>query len=472
MDRSALGLHFHKRGADKTRTCWSGVRITDPGGAVDDITTIVPGGPQPATCDPWSCCIATVASKQLISDTWPMTSHPRVLICGAGVAGLTLAWHLERAGWGVEVVEQAPAPRLGGYMIDFFGPGLRVADEMGLAAQLASARYPVSALSYRDRSGRQTSKMELPEDLSYPVMSLLRGDLVQAIHDQVRALVRYATSIAFLDQHEGAVSVQLTDGGRRDVDLLVGADGVHSRVRQLILQLEVLPLRYLGHHVAAYVFTDPPLSRELTTQYYMVSEPHRMAGLYPLRGDRVAIMYLYRDEDEQLSADPVAELWNRFGDLGWVIPRCLQAAPSDGSIYYDTVTQVVLDRWGRGRVTLLGDACQAVSLFAGHGASLAMAAAKVLAEEVGAEFVEPDAALARYEQRMAAAVTETQALGRRMIEWMAPSSRLRIHARDWIARLAGLPFVERRVLRSLTPKFPDPTISAASVPAPGPPAGP
>lgn len=65
----------------------------------------------------------------------------RALVCGAGIAGLTLAWHLERAGWDVELVERAAAFRDGGYMIDFYGPGAEVAARMGLGQRLRELRH-------------------------------------------------------------------------------------------------------------------------------------------------------------------------------------------------------------------------------------------------------------------------------------------------------------------------------------------
>ncbi|MFC7106004.1 FAD-dependent oxidoreductase [Nonomuraea rubra] len=98
----------------------------------------------------------------------------RIVICGAGIAGLTLAWHLERAGWEVELVERAPAFRDGGYMIDFYGPGFQVAERMGLRPRLLRDRYPVDELSYVGRDGRQTSHLKLSSGLE-DVYSLLRG---------------------------------------------------------------------------------------------------------------------------------------------------------------------------------------------------------------------------------------------------------------------------------------------------------
>ncbi|TMR09129.1 FAD-dependent oxidoreductase [Nonomuraea turkmeniaca] len=372
----------------------------------------------------------------------------RALICGAGIAGLTLAWHLERAGWEVEMVERAAAFRDGGYMIDFYGPGLQVADRMGSRPRLMEARYPVNELSYVDGAGRRTSHLTLTSGLE-EVVSLLRGDLARAIADDVRAPIVYGATVESLEQDADGVSVRLTDGTSRDVDLLVGADGTHSRVRGLVFG-DVTP-RYLGHQVAAYTVADEKLSRQVGTRYQMLTKPGLMAGAYALRGGRLALLFLRREPDPALSDDPAAALARHFGHLGWILPEVLPRCPNPPELYYDQVTQVEMERWHRGRVVLAGDACQAVSLFAGHGASMAMAGAWILADELAAARGDVPGAAVRYQARMAPAIGEVQRFGRRFVEWMAPSSRWRIAARDLLFRLAALPGGDRLFVSSLSP---------------------
>jgi 2-polyprenyl-6-methoxyphenol hydroxylase-like FAD-dependent oxidoreductase len=209
----------------------------------------------------------------------------KALICGTGIAGLTLAWHLERSGWEVELVERAPGFRDGGYMIDFYGAGYDVATRMGLDSRLLEVRYLVSEISYVDRDGRQTSNLTLPAGF-HQIVSLLRGDLARTSHDQVHAPVHYHTSVERIEQSGSGVSVGLTDGTDRQVDLLVGADGAHSQVRQLAFGPEQQFLRYLGHHVAAYIFTDQAINHTVGMRYQMLTVPGLMAGAYALRDGR------------------------------------------------------------------------------------------------------------------------------------------------------------------------------------------
>lgn len=370
----------------------------------------------------------------------------KALICGAGIAGLTLAWHLERAGWEVELVERAAAFRDGGYMIDFYGPGLEVADQMGLSPRLRKLGYAIEGLTYVGADGRQSSRLDMPDSLG-AIISLQRGDLARAILDDVKAPIRYGTSVQTVDQHGSHVTVGLTDGTTREADLLVGADGAHSRVRELVFGDEHRFVRYLGHHVAVFLLRNEALHRAIGRRYRALTVPGLSAGAYALRDGWLATMFLRREPDPALPDDPAATLRRHFGGLGWLVPEMLADLPDPPEIFYDQVIQIEMDRWSEGRVVLLGDACQAVSLFAGHGSSMAMAAAWVLADALR----ESGGALAAYERRMRPTIAHTQALGRRVVEWMAPATSRRIGVRDWILRAATLPGLSRLLLNSLTP---------------------
>ena len=149
----------------------------------------------------------------------------------------------------------------------------------------------------------------------------------------------------------------------------------------------------------------------------------------------------HRDPPGRVARRVRGSRMDRAGDL---LERC----PADGGLYFDTVSQVELPDWRSGRVTFAGDACQCVSLLAGQGASLAVAGAFILAEELdrSGDVVQ---ALARYEARLKPRVARMQAAGRRIAEWFVPASKARLVFRDLMLRGSSWPVVAPFLRRGL-----------------------
>jgi 2-polyprenyl-6-methoxyphenol hydroxylase-like FAD-dependent oxidoreductase len=381
----------------------------------------------------------------------------RVVICGAGIAGLSLAWWLDRDGWDVLVIERAPGLRDEGYMIDFLGSGYDVAELMGLTPRLVGIHYPVPKIAYVDQNGRRVAGLDYElfhRRQSGRLLNFMRGDLERVLFEELPGSVevRFGLTIDEVEPEEGQVEVLLSDGERERADLLVGADGIHSRVRKLVFGEEHQFLRPLGLHTAAYVFEDKDLRRDLAGDFRMLSVPGRQVGLYPIREEKVASFFVHRTRAKELPSSYCEELERVYGDLGWLVPNALRHCGDNLGVYYDQVSQIEMPRWSRGRVTLVGDACQAVSLLAGQGASMAMGGAYLLARELS-DNGPVRKCLAAYEARLKPTIEQKQAAGRRTADWFVPPSRRRIAARNSALRLAGLPglsWLLRPVLRSGT----------------------
>ena len=118
-----------------------------------------------------------------------------------------------------------------------------------------------------------------------------------------------------------------------------------------------------------------------------------------LEGVQRAPFRIIRDDGRARLNDPLPRLKAAFGDLGWVLPETLAAAPGPEDIYYDVVAQVEMTHWRSQRTVLVGDAAYAVSLLAGQGASLALAGGRALGQVLDGE-ADIAAALARFEQRL------------------------------------------------------------------------
>jgi 2-polyprenyl-6-methoxyphenol hydroxylase-like FAD-dependent oxidoreductase len=163
----------------------------------------------------------------------------KVLVSGAGIAGLTLAFWLHRSGHEILLVEKSPSLRDEGYMIDFFGSGYDVAEKMGLLPDLEAIHYSIPRLAFVDAKGREkfsVSYAAFRRLFGGRLFNFMRGDLERVLYAKVKGSVQLRFGItvdAFWEEEEGAPAVvTFSDGTTGEFDLLVGADGVHSQVRK------------------------------------------------------------------------------------------------------------------------------------------------------------------------------------------------------------------------------------------------
>jgi 2-polyprenyl-6-methoxyphenol hydroxylase-like FAD-dependent oxidoreductase len=374
----------------------------------------------------------------------------KAIICGAGISGISAAWWLEMFGWEVVLIERAESLRAQGYMIDFFGPGCEAVERMRLFAKLEEVRYRVPKVVWMDLRHQPVASLNyaLVEKITNgKFVSLMRGDLERTLFENLppQVDVRFGCSVMEIEPRVRGIKVVLTDGTTEEADLLIGADGIHSRIRELIFGECPQFFRYLGYHTAAFDCCDWQINRWLAGECKIISMPGMEAGFYPLRDNQVAAFFLHDTPDLNLPDDPVRELRRRYREFGWPVQAALEAATSR-NVYYDLVAQIELPRWSKGRVTLIGDAAYAVSLVAGQGASLAVAGAYLLSQELCAQH-SIDEALQSYERRFKPVVERLQMAGRRTATWIAPRAEWQIRLRNLGLNVAQLPGFEWLVKR-------------------------
>jgi 2-polyprenyl-6-methoxyphenol hydroxylase-like FAD-dependent oxidoreductase len=311
----------------------------------------------------------------------------RVLISGAGIAGLTLAIQLKQHGFEPFVIEQAKAPRTEGYMMDFFGTGWDVAARMGLTERLPAIKYPIEALAFVESDGKPFLRIpveRLRDALGGHYVYLRRPDLERVLAERASELdieIRFGASLHRLHSLHDYVHAIFDDGHVDDFHLAIGADGVHSRVRQLTFGREKQFTSFLGLYVAA-VHLDRGAGR-LERMCKLFEETDRSAFFYPLDDERMDATYVFRhDETDVLPGQSLAFVRSQYSGAGWIAGDVLREYADREPVYFDPATMIVMPRWHRGRVALIGDACGCLTLLAGQGSHMAMAGAYVLAEQL------------------------------------------------------------------------------------------
>jgi len=386
-----------------------------------------------------------------------------VLISGAGIAGPTLAYWLTVHGIDATIVEKAPALRTGGYIIDFWGAGFEIADRMGLLPEVRRRGYVVREVRVVDRNGRRTAGF--PVDVfaratSGRYISLPRGDLAAIIFHALASKVEtmFGDSIARLEQTDAGATVTFASGRSRSFDLVIGADGLHSRVRELVFGPEAEYERYLGYKVAAFEVSGYRPRDELI--YVMYTEVGQQVARFAMRDDRTLFLFIFADPSDRTPttiAEQKAALRRRFGGSGWECGAILDALDGVAELYFDRISQIRMGRprgaWTRNRVTLVGDAASCISLLGGQGSALAMTAAYILAGEIHRAGGDYRTAFARYEERFGPFVLGKQQAALRFAGSFAPRSKFALFVRNqvmnlltirWVAQLTmGRQFIDR-----------------------------
>jgi 2-polyprenyl-6-methoxyphenol hydroxylase-like FAD-dependent oxidoreductase len=374
-----------------------------------------------------------------------------VLISGAGIAGPTLAYWLGKRGMTPTIVERAPTLRTAGYVVDFWGAGFDIARRMGLLPELARTGYGVREVRVVDRNGRRVSGFPAAVfSRASPTgfTSVARGDLAAAVFGTLAGQVEtiFGDTITRIDQTANHVTVSFERHGPRSFDLVVGADGLHSRVRELMFGPETRFERYLGIKVAAFEVEGYRPRDDLV--YVMYPEVGQEVSRFTLRNDRTLFLFTFTDPESHGPSDlpgQKALLRERFGRSGWECPQILNALDDAHELYFDRVSQIDIGHdvgaWANGRVTLVGDAACCVSLLGGQGSALAMTAAYILAGELGRANGRHEAAFARYQALFGPFVAMKQRVARRFAGTFAPTSKWSLYLRNQLFRALSIPWI-------------------------------
>lgn len=379
----------------------------------------------------------------------------KVAINGIGVAGPTLAYWLRQYGHQPVLFEKAPALRTGGYLIDFWGLGYEIAERMGVIARLLERSYRMERMRMVDADGHNIAGIDvepLRAQADGRFISLARGDLVSALFGACGGVpAHFGVWITGLEPAQGGVRVALSNGRQEVFDVVVGADGVHSLVRELAFAQQTSFETLLGCHVAAFRLRGYPGRDELTYVSHTVTG--RYVARVALRDNETLVLLVCRSEllveeatkEEATTEQQKAAVRRAFGGMGWEVPEILDRMDGIDELYFDRASQIHLPCWSSDRVALIGDAAACPSLLAGEGTGLAMIEAYVLAGELRQANGDYKRAFGAYESRLRQFVIAKQRAASRLRSFFAPRTAVSLWVRNVAARAMSVPFLAKRL---------------------------
>ena len=385
-----------------------------------------------------------------------MDKNSKILISGAGVAGLTSAIWLARHGFKPVVIEKAPEIRADGFIVSLSHASYHYAKKLGLLEKIAAKNSGIRESSYHDRRGKAMLTLDF-RDLfrGVDVVQIMRDDLEDILYAEARKLVeiRLGTSITKIsseqtkpnqtNDEEKATNksvVTFNDGREEYYDVVIGADGIHSNTRNLVFPESNVERRFLGLFSSAYRL---PNVIGLKARFENHMERTRYMCVYTTRRDDLACLFIWQS-DKTVAPDPELrrqELLDYYRGAPALVDEVIEQFPNDYPVYMDPLIQIDIKRWYEGNVVLLGDAAYCLTLLSGQGASTAFWGACCLSEALVDRT--KGEAFATYDATLRPVVAEIQPATRMAAKWYIPRTYPLYLARDSAMRYLPNAFFQR-----------------------------
>ncbi len=384
----------------------------------------------------------------------------RVAIAGAGIGGLTAALALARRGIDVRVIEKTESFGEVGAGLQLSPNAARVLIGLGLGDKLAAVasepqtlelrlgltEIPIFAIPIRERA-----KALFGAPYYHALRPDLHGLLLGELDRTVPGAVMAGNGVRETRQAGDTVEITCEDGAGVEADVLIGADGIHSRVREILFGSQ--PARYTGN-IAWRALVPAHKADRLPHGAVVWAGPGGHVVTYRVRRGEMVNVVAVRERD----APWVGESWMVPGhkeDLiadfeGWAgpVPSLLQAVDPASCFMWALHDRQPMDRWSEGRITLLGDACHPMLPFLAQGAAMAIEDAAVLATLLGGGPDDPASALQLYERLRKPRTAKVQARSRanqRLYHMYSTVAQIAVFGPMWIGARALPRFVNSRL---------------------------
>lgn len=359
----------------------------------------------------------------------------RILVSGAGMAGLSAGISLGATGHDVTVIERAHHLRTNGSPIDIRGPSLEVAGAMGILDQIKDHRVSLTEFAgFIDGTGAVIAKLPLGVGVvndSVDDIEIPREDLANILRNAMppSTTLIFGESIKELVDKGDGVDVTFISGRQDRFDMVVGADGLHSLTRRLVFGPESDYLRHLGLYIALTTLPTGAIGER-----GILNWPGYMIGIVSYRTTTLGVMnfrspwidYDYRDLDAQKQI-----LLNEYAGHGeWRVPEILDSVRDDPELYFDSISQIHMPTWHSGRIVLVGDAAHCASPLSGRGTAAAILGTWALARALEMYPDNLTAAFQDYETNHRPYVAHAQTSAGSGGDLLIPATRADLDARN------------------------------------------
>jgi 2-polyprenyl-6-methoxyphenol hydroxylase-like FAD-dependent oxidoreductase len=363
----------------------------------------------------------------------------KILIVGGGVAGPALAKFLKGKA-DITLVDKAPAWGNVGYAITLWGNGQKILKELGVDHTVLKMGYEVPWNVIEDHKGKilKTATFDVYRQYG-PTSVITRSALQQALVKDLEtfAKVKLATTILNIQQLDDGAEVTFSDNTKEKFDLVAGADGIHSVVRDLAFGKNFI--KYYGWDI--YAFWTPP---SITPPRGSIEFPEggKICLIYPLE-DKAVVMLATLSTDVPLPGEDRKKFLHRlFSNFTLDVSKIIDEIEDPTHLFHDHLAKIEMKEWYRGRVVLLGDSKHAISPVTGMGTSMALEDAFVLAEELRATN-DITSALENYAQRREKRISKFLKASSIIERWLMVKSPILSKIRDVIIRLIPASYFTR-----------------------------
>lgn len=380
----------------------------------------------------------------------------RILIMGAGVAGLTLAALLKQRGVTPTVVEKSKDFGQVGYMIGLFPLGSKIFHGLGCFQQFLNVSIPSRQYEAYTETGKLLKSVSLQSisDQYGDYQTTTRYDLLNILQKQCTGIdIQFNTTVKELNEQDDKVTVQFSNGNTDNFDLVVGADGLHSHVRSFILKPEEVEHFDTGWGGWVWWSNDAQQASDTVQEYW---GNQCFLGSYPVKGKTGVIAAVpFSSPEKALGIESRSKfIKERFAKLDTIRPDLFKSFPKDDeSVFFWPLTDIRSNRWASKRVVLLGDAAAGFLPTAGVGASMAMESAAVLNDILSRtdSRLVPNA-LEFYIKRRRKRVEGAQTDSRKLAKLMFVKSWWQCKLRDYAIKYMS----EKSLIKSITKDFEEP----------------